>query len=159
MEINVYNTKKTRLKAVITEAAEFFAYQLMHSRMVDNLELDIEFYTKLDCQGLCINEDDTKRSRFFTIQLRNSKEDTECDIIQTLAHEMVHVKQYAKNEHVKRFATTKNGIKIESVWLGKSWRRKQNENEWYDAPWEVEAYGREVGLMARWNKYQENKKS
>ncbi len=159
MEINVYNTNKKRLKTVVAEAAEFFAHQLMNSRMADNIELDIEFDPKLDCQGVCINEDDTKRSRFFTIQLRNTREDTDYDIIQTLAHEMVHVKQYAKNEHVKRFATAKGGLKIESVWLGKPWRPKRDESGYYDAPWEIEAYGREVGLMARWNKYNENKKS
>jgi len=159
MEINVYNTNKKRLKAKMIEAAEFFAHQLMHSRMADNLELDIEFDPKLDCQGVCINEDDTRRSRYFTIQLRNNSEDTECDIIQTLAHEMVHVKQHARNEHVKRFATTKGGLRIESLWMGKPWRAKKYENIYYDAPWEVEAYGREVGLMARWNKYLENKKS
>lgn len=159
MEINVYNTKKKRLKENVIEAAEFFAHQLMHSRMADNLELDIEFDPKLDCQGVCINEDDTRRSRYFTIQLRNSKEDTEYDIIQTLAHEMVHVKQHAKNEHMKSFGTAKGGLKIESIWMGKPWRPKKSENAYYDSPWEIEAYGREVGLMAHWNNYQENKKS
>lgn len=158
MEINVYNTNRKRLKAKIIEAAEFFAYELMHNRMADNLELDIEFDTKLECQGVCINEDDTRRSRFFTIQLRNSKEDTEYEIIQTLAHEMVHVKQYAKNEHVKKFATAK-GFKLDNVWMGKKWTPKKGENAYYDSPWEIEAFGREVGLMARWIKYQENKKS
>lgn len=158
MEINVYTNKK-RMESKITEAAEFFARQLMHSRMVDNIELDIEIHSNLDCQGECINEDDTKRSRFFTIQLRNSSIDTEHDIIQTLAHEMVHLKQYAKNEHTKSFSTAKGGIRIENVWMGKPWRPKQNENIYYDSPWEIEAYGREVGLMARWNKYLEGKKT
>lgn len=155
MEINVYGTKSKRLIKQLTEATEFFAHQLMHSRMADNLEIDIEMDSNLDVQGVCINEDDTRRSRFFTVQLRNDS----AELIQTLAHEMVHVKQYAKNEHVKRFATAKGGLKIESVWLGKPWRPKRDESGYYDAPWEIEAYGREVGLMARWNKYNENKKS
>jgi hypothetical protein len=119
--------------------------------MADNLEIDIELDPNLDVQGVCINEDDTRRSRFFTIQLRNGSD----DLIQTLAHEMVHVKQYAKNEHVKRFATAKGGLRIESVWLGKPWRPKKNENGYYDAPWEIEAYGREVGLMHHWIRHKE----
>jgi hypothetical protein len=123
--------------------------------MADNLEIDIEIETNLDCQGLCINEDDTLRSRFFTIQLRRGAED---DLIQTLAHEMVHVKQYAKNEHMKRFATAKGGLRIESVWLGKTWRPKPYESGYYDAPWEIEAYGREVGLMHHWNSHNEKLK-
>lgn len=155
MEINVYGTKSKRLIKQLTEATEFFAYQLMHSRMADNLEIDIELDPNLDVQGCCINEDDNRRSRFFTIQLRNDSVD---ELIQTLAHEMVHVKQHAKNEHVKRFATAKGGLRIESIWMGKPWRPKKNENGYYDAPWEIEAYGREVGLMAHWVKYKENKK-
>ena len=153
MEINVYGTKSKRLINKLTEATEFFAYQLMHNRMADNLEVDIELDPNLDVQGCCINEDDTKRSRFFTIQLRSDNSVDE--LIQTLAHEMVHVKQYAKNEHVKRFATAKGGLRLESIWMGKPWRPKKHENGYYDSPWEIEAYGREVGLMAHWVAYKE----
>lgn len=53
----------------------------------------------------------------------------------TLAHEMVHVKQYAKGQ-----------LKIEErrgrgdfVWLG----RKVVNTHYYDQPWEIEAFSRE----------------
>jgi|Wag4MinimDraft_6_1082665.scaffolds.fasta_scaffold00217_15 hypothetical protein len=152
MEINVYGTASKKLKTELSEAAEFFARCLMHRRMVDNLELDIEIENKLDVQGMCINEDDTSRSRFFTVQLRK---DTIDDMIQTLAHEMIHVKQYAKNEHVKKHLTTKGGLKIQSYWLGELWKPIKDEVDYYDSPWEIEAYGREVGLMHRWIRHKE----
>jgi hypothetical protein len=152
VEINVYGTKNRKLIKQLSEAAEFFARCLMHGRMVDNLELDIEIESKLDVQGLCVNEDDNRRSRFFTVQLR--KQDTD-DMIQTLAHELIHVKQHAKNEHVKKHLITKGGLKIESYWKGKVWRPGRGEVDYYDAPWEIEAYGREVGLMHRWIKHTE----
>jgi hypothetical protein len=152
VEINVYGTKNRKLIRQLSEAAEFFARCLMHGRMVDNLELDIEIESKLDVQGLCVNEDDNRRSRFFTVQLR--KQDTD-DMIQTLAHELIHVKQHAKNEHVKKHLTTKGGLKIESYWMGKVWRPGRGEVDYYDSPWEIEAYGREVGLMYRWIKHTE----
>ena len=152
MEINVYGTKNRKLTKQLSEAAEFFALCLMHTRTVKGIELDIEIVSNLEVQGYCVNEDDTKRSRFFTIQLRKDDAD---DMIQTLAHEMIHVKQYVKNEHLKRFATTKGGLKIESVWLGKVWRPTKGEIHYYDSPWEIEAYGREVGLMHRWVKHTE----
>jgi len=79
-------------------------------------------------------------------------------LIQTLAHEMVHVKQHAKNELVKDYGTARGGYKLESVWLGKVWRPKQGEDSYFDSPWEVEAYGREVGLMNRWIKHQSKSK-
>lgn len=147
MEVNVYGTKNKKLIRQLSEAADFFARYLMHGRMVDNLELDIEIEKNLEVQGLCINEDGTTRSRFFTVQLR--KDGIE-EMIQTLAHEMVHVKQHAKNEHVKKHVTARGGLKIESYWMGKLWRPSNGEVDFYDAPWEVEAYGREVGLMHRW---------
>lgn len=152
MEINVYGTKNKKLISELSEAAEFFARCLMHGRMVDNLELDIEVENKLEVQGCCVNEDGTTRSRFFTVQLRKDNTD---EMIQTLAHEMVHVKQHAKNEHVKKHVTARGGLKIESYWKGKLWRPSNGEVDFYDAPWEVEAYGREVGLMHRWINYKE----
>jgi hypothetical protein len=152
VEIGVYGTKNKKLIAQLSEAAEFFARCLMHGRMVDNLELDIEIEKKLDVQGLCVNEDENSRSRFFTVQLR--KDDLD-EMIQTLAHEMIHVKQYAKNEHFKKHLTTKGGLKIESYWMGKHWKPTKGEVDYYDSPWEIEAYGREVGLMHRWIKYKE----
>jgi hypothetical protein len=143
MNVNVYGTKSKRLIEQLTAATELFAYRLMHCRMADNLDIDIEIDRTLSCQGVCINEDNTRRSRHFTIQLRNAPGD---ELIQTLAHEMVHLKQYAKNEHV----TVKNRTGTENIWMGKPWRARKNENIHYDAPWEVDAYGREVGLMAHW---------
>jgi hypothetical protein len=155
MDISVFGTKNKKLIAELCEASEFFAHCLMDRRMVNNLELDIELDSKLDVQGTAINEDGTRRSRYFTIQLRNGRGD---DLIQTLAHEMVHVKQHAKNELVKDYGTARGGYKLESVWMGKVWRPKSGEDLYFDSPWEVEAYGREVGLMHRWIKHKENSK-
>ncbi len=155
MDITVFGSKNKKLIAELCEASEFFARCLMDKRMVDNIELDIELDSKLDVQGAAINEDGTRRSRYFTIQLRNGRGD---DLIQTLAHEMVHVKQHAKNELVKDYGTARGGYRLESVWMGKVWRPKAGEDCYFDSPWEVEAYGREVGLMHRWVKHKEKSK-
>jgi hypothetical protein len=55
--------------------------------------------------------------------------------METVAHEMVHVKQYAKGELT------------EQSWQGKLINPKQ---EYWDQPWEIEAHGREVGLFIQW---------
>lgn len=154
MDISVYGIKNKKVINELCDAAEFFACCLMDRRLARNIELDIEVETKLEVQGTTINEDGTRKSRFFTVQLKKQSLD---EMIQTLAHEMVHVKQHAKNELMKDYATAKGGCKIENVWMGRAWRPRTGETIYYDAPWEVEAYGREVGLMSRWLKHKEKK--
>ena len=156
MQITVegFNKKVTQ---ELREAAEFFAYQLMDSRMVRNLTLDIEKYRDLEDPGEVVNEDGTYRSRWFTINIRASKEDE--DPVKTLAHEMVHVKQYAKRELRKSICVGK-GLRQRRavVWQGEPWLPKRNEDAYWDAPWEIEAYGREVGLYHKWVQHYNTKK-
>jgi hypothetical protein len=155
MIVNVFGAGKQRQKD-LEEAARFFACALMDPRMVRNLELDIEVERGLDIMGECINEDDMKNSRYFTIRLERNHTD---DIIKTLAHEMVHVKQYAKNELGKQLRVSRGGgLKITTEWQGKVWNPKRKEDAYFDAPWEIEAYGREVGLYAKWIQYKKGVK-
>lgn len=57
------------------------------------------------------------------------------ELFQTLAHEMVHVKQYARGQ-LKQYKK-RNGT-VSYTWLGRKY-----DNEYYDCPWEIEAYSRE----------------
>ena len=149
-------SKKQALE--IEEAAEFFANQLMDPRMVRNLTIDIERNRKLDVMGEVTNEDDTTTSRWFTITLRGAKDDE--DVIKTLAHEMVHVKQYAKNELSKQMRVTRGlGFRLATKWQGEFWKPKSKEDPYWDAPWEIEAYGREVGLYHKWVQHWNKKKA
>ena len=56
---------------------------------------------------------------------------------------MVHVKQWARGE-------LKDVMKGYSLckWKGKVF--DTDKVEYYDAPWEIEAFGREYGLYIRW---------
>lgn len=53
-------------------------------------------------------------------------------LIITLSHEMVHVKQYAKGQ-----VTTSKSLKTR-YWMGKKVRA-----DYYNQPWEIEAYSKE----------------
>lgn len=57
----------------------------------------------------------------------------------TVAHEMVHAKQYAKGQ-VK--TTVRRGRKPQHYWLG-----RRVECGYWDAPWELEAFRRERVLV------------
>jgi len=154
MEINVTGMIGRRNdKAKLIEAAEFFAAQLMDPRMVRNLTLDIEVNKNLDVEGECVDEDGTRNPRWFTIGLKSQKIDA---MIKTLAHEMVHVKQHAKNElQTGHAVAARGGFKIYSKWMGEIWKPRGKEDHYFDSPWEIEAYGREVGLYHKWCAKQE----
>lgn len=151
----IVNTKGFGRKksAEIRAAAKFYADILMDPRVVRNLVLDIQRDDTLDAMGYCANDDDRTRSpRWFTIELRGTKKDD--DPVKTLAHEMVHVKQYAKNElGADRSLVLSRGGKAKEAtkWLGKWWTASKKQDPYYDAPWEVEAYGMEVGLFHKWS--------
>lgn len=147
-----FNKKQT---ALIQDAAFFFGKILLGTRM--SYQLDIEKVGRLDVQGECISEDACRNPRWFTINLRGRKDDD--DVIKTLAHEMVHVKQYARNELGKEMALARGGqgLRIATRWQGEFWEPKNGEDAYWDAPWEIEAYGREVGLYQRWIEYYDEK--
>lgn len=148
MQLNIKGFTKKQ-KTELAEATAFFADLLMDPRLVRNLTIDIEHTPKNDVQGECVDEDGTRNPRWFTINLRGGKDDE--DIIQTLAHEMVHVKQHAKNELQSGIMiATRGGLKMTSKWMGEIWKPKRKEDHYYDSPWEIEAYGREVGLFQKW---------
>lgn len=146
MQIKVTGTTKANTK-ILTEAAEFFADLLMDPRMVRNITLDIEV-SKLDVDGECVDEDGVRNPRWFTIGLKKQGVD---EMVKTLAHEMVHLKQHAKNElQGGVMIPTRGGLKMTSKWMGEIWTPKRKEHHYFDSPWEVEAYGKEVGLFQRY---------
>lgn len=148
MNITITGTVGKKQKALLDEAARFFAAQLMDPRMVRNITLDLEIRKNLDVHGECVDEDGVKNPRWFTIGLKLQDIN---EMIKTLAHEMVHVKQHAKNELQSGIVVpARGGIKMHSRWQGEIWKPKGKEDAYFDSPWEIEAYGREVGLFQKW---------
>jgi len=125
----------------------FIADKLM-PRLKDKIFISIEFVTGLSKRELiygdCIWEDEDYRPREFTIRV-----DAGMDMRKTLvtiAHEMVHVKQYARDEMKQLFSVNKTRFKGEYV---------DSDTNYWDRPWEIEAHGRETGLFIQWaEKYQ-----
>lgn len=59
-------------------------------------------------------------------------------MLRTLAHEMIHAKQFTKRE----LAVVNN----KDVWKGKLWTARKKADPYYDSPWEREAYAKELSL-------------
>ena len=60
-----------------------------------------------------------------------------------LGHELIHVKQYLNSEI---FDYKSGDIRYKGSYFDSSY--SENEELYYDSPWEIEAYGRELGLYA-----------
>ena len=132
-------------RAMVDSVAEYCIGMLM-PRLKGKLNIEISLIPRLkekeSIAGDCIWEDDTcVRPREFTIRV-DSTQDLQ-SMLETICHEMVHVKQYARGE-LKDLARSSKCCK----WKGK--KINFDSTHYFDQPWEIEAHGRERGLFLRW---------
>ena len=126
-------------------ATHFYASRLMSDRLSNTLEINVnvikDFYTKNKILGEAFPKDDVlglPSNKQFVINLEwNNKLGK--SVLQCLAHEMVHVKQYAKGE--LKFHERGNLVTFQ--------REQYQGDEYWESLWEIEAYGREVGLYQK----------
>ena len=91
------------------------------------------------CLALCDDGERPDRPRTFEIEAHSKLRLRR--LLETIAHEMVHVKQYARGELYESERQSKHR------WQGK-WFDK--DPDYWDRPWEIEAIGRETGLFIQW---------
>ena len=137
MNIEIRGKTKSMCKAEIKFATAFFAKYLMGDRLSKNLDIEIAFEDQgKSAEGHCFPTEHSRKPRMFEIginpKLRRYK------MIQCLAHEMVHVKQYARGELSNELVTAK--------WQGKVFKLTNSFEDYLNLPWEVEAYGRDRAL-------------
>ena len=162
MHIKVSGATNAKLAADLTEAAQFYGKILLHGKTFNNISLDIECRRDGKDLGACTDEEDKKFSRYFTIEIRDpgyNEFSHDTSPFKILAHEMVHLKQYATGELrsgvVRAIRSPRGVIKMVSgsSWYGEIWEPNSKQHPYFDSPWEVEAFGREVGLYHRWFNY------
>lgn len=117
------------------EAAEFYAKKLS---IPDETIVAIGLYHNMPVAGYCeFHEEEV--IPYFVVGIDLEEEDGCDDPFMVLAHEMVHVKQYVSGalvDHGKYCS-----------WHGKRYEEfEANSEEYFFSPWEVEAYGMQVGL-------------
>ena len=136
MHIEILNCKDERLESYIIKALVYYGGRLISKRILNNISIDIIFDEDMtDLGGASIEGYITaKKPREFLIEI-SSKIGAK-SVLMTLAHEMVHIKQYAyceTNEYLSKW----QGVHIDS-----------DAVDYYDLPWEIEAYGKEQGLFS-----------
>jgi hypothetical protein len=91
--------------------------------------------------GCCIWEDTHYRPKVFSIDI---DPDQKLHVLMDcFAHEMVHVKQWAKGEY---YQTIKNN----KIYVFNKAKIDTNKVKYWDQPWEIEAHGRAIGLVVQW---------
>lgn len=149
MFINVegYRTQNKRLVKLLEDSAEFYGQTLMRKDLCHNVGLDIVLYKDMDraygtkdILGWCgILDDNMSRPREFQIDLCTRQGTTR--MLMTLAHEMVHLSQFAQGRlrHLNDGSTMWNKKKLH--------RAKGEKLKYKNLPWEEEAFGREGDLF------------
>ena len=131
-------------RKLVESATWFYAEKLMGKRLMESLEITINLKKNLlseeGYEGTSIWEDDGYRPREFTIELDTTVKIR--NLLITLAHEMVHIKQWAKDEMYEY-------MNVAGMVRFKGEKVHMEITEYWDYPWEIEAYGKQLGLFVR----------
>lgn len=134
MNLTIHNCPDEKFEEIIDSSVYYFASQLIGKNILKSITINLKFVEKLDSYGtsLVTGYNQSGKPRVFEIEVRNhlSAKTT----LKTIAHEIVHVKQFAKNEVDPPL----------TMWKGKKIDTKKVE--YYKLPWEIEAYGLTYGL-------------
>lgn len=145
MTITVYGGRKQQ-RQLLENMAVWLSDELLGSRMSNNVDVDIilrKFSHKEEkgFRGFMNIEDCNLRPRQFLIEIE--KEQTDDDLMETLAHEMVHVKQDVRGQTKERY---RGGFKM--YWMGED----HTNTPYRKQPWEKEAFSLEKRLVRRYKK-------
>jgi hypothetical protein len=122
--MNIFGKLTSKQKSAIN----FFADKLFTPQMKRNISIHISFSSTMDNYGETEIDDYnlSGKPREFILNIKRNISDDE--IIHTIAHEMVHVKQYVYGQ-LNEQMTTWNGKKVNDGQYG-----------YFDSPWEIEAH-------------------
>ena len=117
---------KGKVSKIHLSAIDYFADSLLTKQLKKHIIVHVKFRKNLDVLGLVEVEDYnlSGKPREFIIEINRNQNATET--LRTLAHEMVHVRQYAYGE------LNEEGTR----WCGK---RLERNLEYHEQPWEIEA--------------------
>jgi hypothetical protein len=121
-------------------ATNWIMSRLVSKKLMKNISVELSLRKIKGLNGQTEVADDRKYPREFVVVVnpylsRKSQ-------LSTLAHELVHVKQFATGELKSELRGTLQKWKDSYV--------DHSETEYFDLPWEVEAWGREHGLYVRY---------
>ena len=151
-QIRLYGSAKKMERREIKEAATFFCDHLLGKRLSRNVLVKIRlrknFFKKTKCFGMATWTDiDAKNHNHREYEVEIEADLGHIYLMRTLAHELVHVKQYARKELVDMCSGNYQ-----------MWNRVMyNENlvGYKNLPWEKEASEQEKVLYQLWKEHKD----
>ena len=140
MQVHIKGGSK-RQKELVRSMVKFCQKKLMPKMYNVAVNINLRTFGKDDSLGYAIPSDyaDLHRPREFDVDI--NKQQKLRRLLETVAHEMVHVKQFARGELYE--SVRRNKHRWQGKWLN-------SDPKYWDQPWEIEAHGREVGLFIQW---------
>lgn len=136
MIVSVLKCPDRKFTPFIKRAVKFYSEILIPNEKIRNsISIEIVFVKDLENYGSAEISVASKKPREFNIELHpgiGAKK-----MLSTLAHEMVHIKQYVYGELDDSL----------SVWRGNKVNSDDIDYWWH--PWEIEAFGTEQGLLRK----------
>ena len=131
----------------LKDLATFILKKFFTEKTIKNLDITVVFKKDLfkedGIYGSCIWEDVHYKPRKFTIEI--DPEQKLHVLLNCFAHEMVHIKQWAKGEYYQSLRNAK-------VYFFNKKAVDTNKVTYWDQPWEIEANGRAFGIIVQWAK-------
>lgn len=134
---------------LVRYAIQWFAHMLMSAQLCKNLEIRIihrlfDEKAKILAESDFNDDMDNPNYRRFSIWINPT---LPYHIYMTsLAHEMVHVKQWATGE-------LRGSLRWPHLTKWKDEYIEEQSQNYYEYPWEIDAYGRSVGLYRRFRNH------
>ena len=153
MRVKIHCKKfDTEFKMALYAMTEFAMARLVESkRLRNNLSIDVHFrHHSAEGEAMIDHDTNPYRPRHFRVVIDHHRLEVDNygrkrdvtewahEVLKTLAHELVHVKQYVMGElSMRREGLCYRGVHYDVKTL----------TEYFELPYEIEAYGREKGLL------------
>lgn len=127
---------------MLVESVINFCVEKLMPKLNGALTIDVsigKFELNENSAGYVYSVDDLVKAREFHMELNNTSNIE--DLLKTVCHEMVHVKQMARGQYRQ--------IASGSFWYKKS-LEEFDHLDYQDKPWEEEAFGLEEVLYEAW---------
>lgn len=137
----------THQRRLMKDFLEWSCIRLVGKKLAEHITIDLiidgNLFQKERSYGYAIWEDKHYKGRSFTMEVDPNF--SFLNILHTLAHEMVHVKQYARGE---LYLSSSEGDY--DVYIHNKSHVNTKEVDYWEQPWEWEAHGRAIGLVILW---------
>lgn len=140
MRIRIHGQPQSVTRREVCRFVRFCALTLMNPSMVETLSIRIDFGSTRGFKASAEWTDRAERPKRFRFTIRDTMSRQE--VLEAVAHEMVHVKQYCTGQ-MRDYVSDPKFVRWESErWVYED----ENSEDYWLAPWEIEARGYERGL-------------